>query len=951
MEGNNRPGNGYVDLSSHDNDSGDDVEVQQVVPGPQKRANALALHEAQKRARQSEAHRAQLQLAFQSYSYGQEFTFSFHRKDLIEAKWTGPGRPSKETIEVVNKFLKHYKDARNWFWILPNDTANRYRLGMHVQVYRVFENHLRIARVNCISIPEKVLQAMTMGGDASAAKLDAAIVESLNAVLPAKLMESLADFQKLGVHWGAIKKKGRCLIADEPGLGKTIQAIGIAYSFIAEWPLLIIAPSSARYHWQIEIAKWLKDEDGTCHVTEEEVQVLTGGSQPLDSNLKVLVVSYDLFDRVKDVIQSVNAGQGFKVMIADECHMLKNQNTKRAKAILPMLKSASRAILLSGTPALSRPKELWSQLNVIDPEQWPQYSEFTKRYCQGEAGEDGHKGASNVSELHLMLRENCMIRRLKSEILTSLPPKSRRKFVVEMEEGELKTQVLDDFREFLTRSGQAASLAKKKSRLMEIALQHLSGQAEKNGGSGGGGGGVGGNGCPSSSSSSRVDQDKDLSNRELSEKRKSILMQLFKNTGTAKLPGIRKHISELLASPTCPKFLVFAHHHHVLDSLEKTVFKGVNIMRIDGRTPPKERQKSIERFQTDPTVRAALLGITAAGVAVTLTAASRAIFTELFWTPAALLQAEDRCHRIGQTAPVQIDYIVSENSVDDILWPLIEEKMKILGAIVEGKVGSRIAFDNEVLEEEVADLVTELGKEDVDFNPADTFADGEEGNGVEYPDPATVDMDRERLAGLGDGGAALSIYNAQLADKYSLASPSKPSSESLSSSSSSSQFSSSSSSSSSSWDSSSSSSSSSASSSSSSHPSYLDHASSTRNNGNQSAAAVVEDGDDVLAVYSDSDDNRNGGLKRRAATAPSGLQSSGSFSMEVLQMERMRTALGLGPGTSTPALLQAPPRTQERLTALTSQRAQLEQQIEEQRQHRLVPNTQSTAASTTGVHR
>jgi len=151
--------------------------------------------------------------------------------------------------------------------------------------------------------------------------------------------------------------------------------------------------------------------------------------------------------------------------------------------------------------------------------------------------------------------------------------------------------------------------------------------------------------------------------------------------------------------------------------------------------------------------------------------------------------------------------------------------------------------------------------------------------------------------------------------------------------------------------SSSSSSSSSASSSSSSHPSYLDHASSTRNNGNQSAAAVVEDGDDVLAVYSDSDDNRNGGVKRRAATAPSGLQSSGGFSMEVLQMERMRTALGLGPGTSTPALLQAPPRTQERLTALTSQRAQLEQQIEEQRQHRLVPNTQSTAASTTGVHR
>jgi SWI/SNF-related matrix-associated actin-dependent regulator 1 of chromatin subfamily A len=272
--------------------------------------------------------------------------------------------------------------------------------------------------------------------------------------------------------------------------------------------------------------------------------------------------------------------------------------------------------------ALSRPKELWSQLNVIDPEQWPQYSEFTKRYCQGEAGGDGNKGASNVSELHLLLRENCMIRRLKSEILQALPPKSRRKFAVEMEDGDVKARVLEDFREFLTRSGQAATLAKKKSHIMEIALQRLS--SPENGGGGG--------------FKHDTARDEGLSNRELSEKRKSILMQLYKNTGSAKLPAIRKHIASIMDSPTCPKFLVFAHHHNVLDSLETTVFRGKNIVRIDGSTPPKERQTRINRFQTDPTIKAALLGITAAGVAITLTAASRVVFTELFWTPAALLQ-------------------------------------------------------------------------------------------------------------------------------------------------------------------------------------------------------------------------------------------------------------------------------------------------------------------------
>jgi SNF2 family DNA or RNA helicase len=221
---------------------------------------------------------------------------------------------------------------------------------MHIQVYKVFENHLRIARVICESIPDKVLAAMTLGADASSTKLDASIVEGLAAVLPSKLVATLADFQKVGVHWGATTKKGRCLIADEPGLGKTIQAIGIAYSFVDEWPLLVISPSSARYHWQNEVSKWLSDDDGVPLVSEDDIQVLTGGSQPLNENLKVLVVSYDLIDRIKDTLSSFNSGKGFQVIIADECHLLKNQKTKRARAILPMLKKAARRVLLSGTP-------------------------------------------------------------------------------------------------------------------------------------------------------------------------------------------------------------------------------------------------------------------------------------------------------------------------------------------------------------------------------------------------------------------------------------------------------------------------------------------------------------------------------------------------------------------------------------------------------------------------
>ena len=86
------------------------------------------------------------------------------------------------------------------------------------------------------------------------------------------------------------------------------------------------------------------------------------------------------------------------MVIADECHMLKNQNTKRAKAILPMLRNSTRAILLSGTPALSRPKELWSQLNVIDGSSWPSYAKFCKRYCSTDKKKDSDKDAAEDDE-------------------------------------------------------------------------------------------------------------------------------------------------------------------------------------------------------------------------------------------------------------------------------------------------------------------------------------------------------------------------------------------------------------------------------------------------------------------------------------------------------------------------------------------------------------------------
>lgn len=111
-------------------------------------------------------------------------------------------------------------------------------------------------------------------------------------------------------------------------------------------------------------------------------------------------------------------------------------------------------------------------------------------------------------------------------------------------------------------------------------------------------------------------------------------------------------------------------------------YKGVEFIRIDGRTPSKDRFNRVELFQTSSSCRVAILAITAAGVALTLTAASTVYFAELYWTPGSMIQAEDRAHRIGQMNSVNVSYILSDNTIDELLWPLIQNKFRILGSIL-----------------------------------------------------------------------------------------------------------------------------------------------------------------------------------------------------------------------------------------------------------------------------
>ncbi|KAJ0070280.1 hypothetical protein NL108_007623, partial [Boleophthalmus pectinirostris] len=465
-----------------------------------------------------------------------------------------------------------------------------------------------IAAVEVEPLPRAIIQAFSARFEGPQARSVAVPEADLSNIDPT-LTTSLMPFQRLGVNF-AVSKEGRLLLADDMGLGKTVQAICIAAYYKSEWPLLVVAPSSVRFTWAEAFKRWLPS------LRPESINVVVKAKDDVRSGL-VNIISYDLLSR----IDKQNPGNPFKVLIMDESHFLKNIKTARCKAALPLLKAAKRVVLLSGTPAMSRPAELYTQILAVRPTLFPRFHDFGLRYCDAKQMNWGwdYSGSSNLGELKLLLEECLMLRRLKSEVLSQLPSKQRK----------VVTITIDGIS---TRTKAALSAAAK-----ELAKGHRNKIEEK-----------------------------------------EALLVFYNYTAEAKLQAIMEYITDMLECGR-EKFLVFAHHKLVLDHITSELTKkNVSLIRIDGTTPSAERQLLCEKFQHSTKPYVAVLSITAANMGLTLHAADLVIFAELFWNPGVLIQAEDRVHRIGQTCNVNIHYLVAKGTADDHLWPLIQEKMNVL---------------------------------------------------------------------------------------------------------------------------------------------------------------------------------------------------------------------------------------------------------------------------------
>ncbi|RZF34038.1 hypothetical protein LSTR_LSTR013433 [Laodelphax striatellus] len=386
------------------------------------------------------------------------------------------------------------------------------------------------------------------------------------------LRNYLYPFQIEGVQFG-VSKNGRCLIADDMGLGKTIQALGIASYYRSDWPLLIVCPSSMRYQWLEDVCRLLPS------VPMHNIFVLKTGKDYIEESLvKVLILSYDLLGRMAKLLSSVKFG----VIILDESHSLKSGASQRSKTALDMVKNLSRVVLLSGTPALSRPVELYTQLVAMQPNFFGNFREYAKRYCDAKQSRFGwdNSGSSHVDELKIVLESKFMIRRLKQDVLTQLPSKVRQ--VIILNSDTIKTsKEMKSFHETLTQE----------------KLTH-------------------------------------------SEKR-SQMMLYYGETGKNKLKAVCEYIEKLIEENK--KFLCFAHHREVLDGVSQTLIKkGVKFIRIDGKVQTDERKRLCDEFQMDANCRTAVLSIKAANTGLTLTSAQLVVFAELFWNPGHLSREEAR---------------------------------------------------------------------------------------------------------------------------------------------------------------------------------------------------------------------------------------------------------------------------------------------------------------------
>ena len=439
-----------------------------------------------------------------------------------------------------------------------------------------------------------------------------------------KKNRSLFKHQESAIKF--LLKKNKSILSDDMGLGKTKSAIAAALLSGSE-KILVICPANAKINWFREITEYIDEEMVTI--------VKSGFWQP-----KVFtIINYDILNRFheiedkrkKEEIKSFINEEKFDILIVDEAHMIKNKSSIRGKIVAQISENIERVWLLTGTPIANRPMDYYNLLKVCKIPVVDNFQHFAYRYC---AAKSFNKklasgkvkriwltdGASNLEELHIKTK-NYILRRKKEDHL-DLPPKIISPFYLELDDRKGYDNAFNEYVEWLKLEGRKLGPARQMTEMV-ILRKFISEQ--------------------------KVPLTLDMVNNflEQSEDRKIIIFTVF----TESLKKLKGELGDIAV----------CHN---------------------GEMNEKEKQKSIDEFQTNPNKRVFIGNIISAGSAITLTASDTTIFHDIDFVPSNHQQAEDRNYRIGQEKTVNIYYPIFQDTIEEKIYEMLNRKKQIISTIM-----------------------------------------------------------------------------------------------------------------------------------------------------------------------------------------------------------------------------------------------------------------------------
>ena len=436
------------------------------------------------------------------------------------------------------------------------------------------------------------------------------------------------------------------LLADEPGLGKTAQALLAAQAADA-YPLLAVVPNVVKANWAHESELWTPSHPAT---------VVHGDGDTIDGFADIVVVNYEVLDRHVGWIGDL----GFRGMVVDEAHFIKNKSSQRSQHVLQLAERirarTARPLMmaLTGTPLINDIEDfraIWQFLGWIDDKK----PRTTLMHALEETGltpaDRGFSAAARASVIDLGI-----VRRRKVDVAADIPARRIADLPVELDDEagrSIRAAEQELARRLVVRYESALA-----ARTSAVAVEGI---------------------------------DHDLVRRVASWEREDgakskageNVVGVMRRIGQAKAGLSADYAAQLARS--VGKVVFFAKHIDVMDAAEETFARrGIRNSSIRGDQTAKVRQKNIDAFMNDPDVAIVVCSLTAAGVGLNLQVASNVVLAELSWTDAEQTQAIDRVHRIGQGEPVTAWRIIAAQTIDTKIAQLLDSKAGLAARALDG---------------------------------------------------------------------------------------------------------------------------------------------------------------------------------------------------------------------------------------------------------------------------